>query len=1082
MKTLFQRCPLLFLFINFHLAVASTSGVTFRFDMGTEQSPVKKGFIKVDPTTSYSQERGYGWLGRYQSADVTPAMLDRMPAWQEDKVPGHMGVWYYLRDGYDELTRDVVFTPEPVMRFRVDVPNGRYVVRITIGDFRTLTTSIAVYANDRLLAYPVDARHLTARGPYGGHPDAWWGWYKVVSGEVEVNNGQIVIQLKGDNTRHEELLAKCKAMPVAGSWLVGQSAEERFAKTVYDRRLKEIRSGRLRQMYAGAPFSQNAVMSLSIYPAWRHPVTFTESGQMTKSADITDAEFQRGVEAFNQSEFDKAAEHFRRAESADSYDRAIALLWVAGHPNNVNYLDVVKEAIRLLDSIPPDHTAFEAARDQREMAERFLHLRTCFDERNQVAIPGIPINSYYNLIHVEALLSAVDDNSPLIRQAKLITARGLYMADPHRWGIASALGRQYLQDLEKSVPDNRFVKLYLEDKWEPHGEWSMKDISLDDPDAPEWAVAFRKAYSRTLEFIEWWIENKQREDGSLGGGWGDDVELVPLFGWYSLLSSDASPISLEGTRKLVNGVYHCSEIDQEGGFFAGLGDNEHTGEYTGDSQSMMVWIDYGNPVYFERCLKIAKLMRDLWSGINNEGHRHMKSIFFGAGRIGLTPELCNDHDLNGRVVSPAFQTALYNNNPTVTKLFLEWADAWVHAAEKTEKGKPFGVIPSTVGYQTGTLGGTGSDKWYELGSSVIGSGPHWPKYQAQFIRPLLVWAYRLTGNFKYLRPFKIQADIAREHDPAVRMPEVGSRAWIAQQLHNIGSIEFWESIERELLHTKPYEFPKLPPAKAIEAYHRMDRGYRERWPFVTTEALATDRVFIPGGFIAPLENATGMSKVGGMMLRGAFNLAFTYRNTTRDFAAHVLGHTDQKARLLLYSFANESRSVAVRPWLLQIGGRYSLTCGIDRNQDGEIEEIADRKEFDFRVPGQSVWFELPARVQAVIEIELIESGEVVAHRPDLALTSDDLEIGPAQQLMATVHNIGSAAAKEFQVIFFEGDPNNGGKEIGWTPVSFLAPPNDLTAQKIRVGIDFRTAETRDYQVFVKVVSDPSQEEITLENN
>ena len=47
----------------------------------------------------------------------------------------------------------------------------------------------------------------------------------------------------------------------------------------------------------------------------------------------------------------------------------------------------------------------------------------------------------------------------------------------------------------------------------------------------------------------------------------------------------------------------------------------------------MVRVDYGNPVYVERALKTARLMRDLWMGTNRNGHFLMRSNFLGATGI-----------------------------------------------------------------------------------------------------------------------------------------------------------------------------------------------------------------------------------------------------------------------------------------------------------------------------------------------------------------------------------------------------------------------------------------------------------------
>jgi hypothetical protein len=76
---------------------------------------------------------------------------------------------------------------------------------------------------------------------------------------------------------------------------------------------------------------------------------------------------------------------------------------------------------------------------------------------------------------------------------------------------------------------------------------------------------------------------------------------------------------MEGVRKVADGAWLSGGIDTEAGYFAEVGDTEHTGEWTGDTLVAMIRTDYGNPVYIERALRTGKLMRDLWMDRNTLG-------------------------------------------------------------------------------------------------------------------------------------------------------------------------------------------------------------------------------------------------------------------------------------------------------------------------------------------------------------------------------------------------------------------------------------------------------------------------------
>ena len=87
-------------------AVTYAAEKDWRFDMGTPDSPVLKGFLKVTPKTAYTPERGYGWVGR------------RAPKATRRDIPEPLGCDFCLGRA----------------TFQVDVPPGDYVVWTLLGD------------------------------------------------------------------------------------------------------------------------------------------------------------------------------------------------------------------------------------------------------------------------------------------------------------------------------------------------------------------------------------------------------------------------------------------------------------------------------------------------------------------------------------------------------------------------------------------------------------------------------------------------------------------------------------------------------------------------------------------------------------------------------------------------------------------------------------------------------------------------------------------------------------------------------------------------------------------------------------
>lgn len=100
----------------------------FLFDMGSPVSKVEKGFIRVTPATTYSKERGYGWLSAPRQAFDTT--YHRIP---------------------DSLFRDGV-TGKGSLVFRADVPPGDYFVSLTVGYPGEQAIPMEMMINDSALA------------------------------------------------------------------------------------------------------------------------------------------------------------------------------------------------------------------------------------------------------------------------------------------------------------------------------------------------------------------------------------------------------------------------------------------------------------------------------------------------------------------------------------------------------------------------------------------------------------------------------------------------------------------------------------------------------------------------------------------------------------------------------------------------------------------------------------------------------------------------------------------------------------------------------------------------------------------
>jgi hypothetical protein len=103
-------------------------------------------------------------------------------------------------------------------------------------------------------------------------------------------------------------------------------------------------------------------------------------------------------------------------------------------------------------------------------------------------------------------------------------------AEAHRWDAADWKPdpeMRWLEKVRKVDPQNPLAVAYSNRIYHHTRE---VQVTIPGPDwAPLWARAEREALRRTTDVIHWWIDHRQTEDGQLGGGWNDDVEL--LHGW-----------------------------------------------------------------------------------------------------------------------------------------------------------------------------------------------------------------------------------------------------------------------------------------------------------------------------------------------------------------------------------------------------------------------------------------------------------------------------------------------------------------------------------------------------------------------
>lgn len=1026
-----------------------SSETTFHFDFGSRSSPLMQLYTGITSTTQYSTERGYGLLGPAEEFSVTPRMLTEVnPNVLQRK-------WVY-EEYSNDLTVDGIRS-EDLVSFRVDLPNGTYRMVLWLGDLEKGIYSMNISINDEWLIEGADAFHTVHRSAYFEYqpnprdPEKKYLNYGMPHPyylEFNVTEGFVVVNVSGNDSEYWDLLAQEKRKEPASSYLSWMSTGT----------IKKSK-GQEPWKYIGGPFTNASVLGLDIHPIPDLPLN-GELGELEADHDIDSVQVMNGVSAANAGNLEGAFHHWKLAMEEDLGGRnmlarsqlGMILAGSLGLDREIDILPLVEEdLIRNTDQRgDPAHRELFTWVD---IANRGLHFEF---NRTTYAGDGVKKGHFLEANKAFVLLDQIPEISPLFPKIRLWAARCLMNLDPHRWTSASGTALEIMEGLRHLDPDNVYIRMYLDTTrddpptWEiptpvisttgVYDNWTLRDYNSGFEGAPVWASLIHEELGWLYDVTDWWVEERMQENGYLGGGWTDDVEMIGLFGFDALISEGADDLSLEGAGRFVDGMLSSGQVNMELGFSEAFADVEHTAELTGDSLPMMIAVDFGNPKWIEFSMKTAVLMRDLWMGENERGWFQFRSNYLSATRVGAGGQ-AEDSWINFRAVLPALWAWWYSNDPAVEELIVDWADSWVNAALSTDKDKPMGIIPAGIGWPDGEIGGHNSPNWYTAAHPSGSVNYDWaPQKYKSYITTLLETAFDATRNLTFLEPLRLEAVIAKEYiDEPVMDPVIGSRSWAGKVLGQKAIDTYHGLLDK-------YQLPGSSPSSTLwrpqTVVESCENGYnyiRKCYPLMTTEASATDRVLFVG-VINPFQIFTGGS-VGGALLAPQF----TYSGLERDFAAMVRDANAVSANISIYGFFEGDREAALMPWALEIGGSYSLELGPDEDGNGIMDSVKTRSTFNYLTRGQKILFNLTGDAEYLLSVKRIIEGSGLRPRmPDPAFDLEDEVIIDKENGTVTikVHNIGSEDIEELDIYLYE-DLDGGLRQIGGAEGISLSFPVEL---------------------------------------
>jgi hypothetical protein len=410
--------------------------------------------------------------------------------------------------------------------------------------------------------------------------------------------------------------------------------------------------------------------------------------------------------------------------------------------------------------------------------------------------------------------------------------------------------------------------------------WSIELPASPDA-APAWAANQRRLMHRTEAITRWWVEKRQRENGELGGGWGDDVEILRQ--WGPLALGFGSEVAARGIRRLADGIWRSDEMLD--GYSRSVSDVEHSSEPATDTQPLRAALDPGDHEVRRRLAATAACAYN-WIAPGTDGHWRFQSSWFNCRTLDRSRARALDVHLNTRAIGPALWHAYLTRDPKLIELLASWGASWRHAQQQTAHGKPAGAFPPVLDAQTGD---------YLIRSQ------DWAKPQAE-------WDY---FQWSAGAQMSLVALMSALHDLT------GQEDWLqaARQGATLAAGPSSASPARTPLPSRPDEVLALMAREGEEAERRLGVNFE----MFTSEALWTDRVYYP------LPENYRWALFGGEAPRGDRypNFAVTWGAAAGDVARAVLEAKPDQVALALYNFEPAAVEVPLRLWRLR-PGRYQV--------------------------------------------------------------------------------------------------------------------------------------------------------------
>ncbi len=424
------------------------------------------------------------------------------------------------------------------------------------------------------------------------------------------------------------------------------------------------------------------------------------------------------------------------------------------------------------------------------------------------------------------------------------------------------------------------------------------------PAAPAWAVEQDKLAARAEAITRWWVRTRQQPNGELGGGWGDDVEILRQ--WAPLALGLGSETALEGIRRVADGLWSSGVLSE--GYDRQISDVEHSSEPSTDTVPLRVAILPEDPEGLAR-LKLSAACAENWIVPQSDGRWRFRGAWFNCRQFDPKPERALDVHLNTRAMGPALWYAALTQDPKMIGLIARWAESWAEAMRSGAHGKPPGIFPPALRSADGAYL-IGSPRWDQPAAE-------WDYYQwsgeaQEALTSLLLAVHDLTGEPRWL---EAAAESFRIFE---RCPEAEA---LCREIRRAPAAFYeWRRRSGDARYDRAFGFQARPSRAALlerlaELARQTEARLAVNFAMYTSEVIYTDRVY----YRWPAEYRWYL--FGGEGPRGDRypSFALTWPPAEGRFARAVLEAGPEGLELQLYNFEPRRLAVPLRVWRLRPG-------------------------------------------------------------------------------------------------------------------------------------------------------------------